>query len=50
MCMSKYSRPPITDETKRLMDERKPDGMTYDLFIRHALRTMDPLPTDRDRR
>ena len=27
-------RLPVTEETKRLIDERKPDGMTYDLWLR----------------
>jgi hypothetical protein len=27
---------PVHDDTKELIDERKPDGMTYDLWIRRA--------------
>lgn len=31
-------RLPVTEETKNLIDDRKPDGVTYDYWIRkHAL-------------
>jgi len=35
--MPDYKRPPISRETKRLLDERKPDGVTYDYYIRQLL-------------
>ena len=35
--MSDYKRPPISKETKNLIDERKPDGVTYDHFFRQLL-------------
>jgi len=33
----------LTPETKNLIDDRKPEGVTYDYFVRHAVQTMDPL-------
>jgi len=35
--MPDYKRPPISEETKQLLDEKKPDGVTYDKFIRDLL-------------
>lgn len=32
-----YARPPIKHETKAILDKRKPDGVTYDHFIRELL-------------
>lgn len=32
-----YKRPPIKPETKKLLDERKPDGVTYDRYIRQLM-------------
>jgi len=31
-------RLPVKESTKHRMDERKPDGVTYDHFIRQLLR------------
>lgn len=42
--MPDYQRPPISPETKDLLDDVKPDGVSYDYVIKHAIRTMDPLP------
>jgi len=33
--MSRYKRPPIKPETKDLIDEVKPDGVSYDHWIRN---------------
>ena len=41
--MVEYERPPITSDTKALIDERKPEGVTYDYFLKHAVQTMDPI-------
>jgi hypothetical protein len=32
---------PITPETKRLVDEHKPDGVTYDYWVRKQLGATD---------
>jgi len=47
--MPEYKRPPVTPETKELIDERKPDGVSYDFFLRHAVQTMDPINQSRRR-
>lgn len=41
--MADYKRPPISTETKNLLDEKKPDGVSYDVFIKHAVRHAPPL-------
>ena len=33
----------LTPETKRLLDEQKPDGVSHDFYIRHALKHAPPL-------
>lgn len=41
--MSEYKRPPISEETKEILDKRKPDGISYDYYIRHAVLNAPPL-------
>lgn len=41
--MGNYKRPPISEDTKRLLDEKKPDGVSYDFFIRHAVLNAPPI-------
>lgn len=36
--MSDYKRPPISEETKALLDEKKPDGVSYDFYLRVLLK------------
>lgn len=33
----------LTPETKRLVDEAKPDGVNHDFFIKHAVRHAPPI-------
>jgi hypothetical protein len=33
-----------TPDTKRLLDEKKPDGVSHDYYIKHAVRNAPPLP------
>jgi hypothetical protein len=41
--MADYKRPPVTEETKQLIDERKPSGVSYDFFLKHAVQHAPPL-------
>lgn len=41
--MPDYKRPPVSEETKALIDERKPDGVSYDFYLRHAVRHAPPI-------
>lgn len=43
VAMAEYARPPISESTKALIDEKKPQGASYDLFIRHAVEHAPPL-------
>ena len=36
-------RIPVTEETKELVDDRKPDGMTYDLWLRRLMGEEPPV-------
>lgn len=33
--MGEYKRPPISPETKELIDDVKPDGVSYDYWFRN---------------
>lgn len=33
----------LTPETKALLDERKPDGVTADFYVKHAIKHAPPL-------
>lgn len=40
-------RVPIRPETKQLLDERKPDGVTYDRYLRRLMGVDPPIEVER---